>query len=258
MTTIALVNPKGGAGKTSAVASLAHALTAARGLRVLAVDMDDSCALTYGTGRTIVHRDRSIGAVLTGQATIDSIIIAGPDGDLLPANEHGIQLAEQVLGLERVPGLRKVATVLAPVRHRYDVILIDTPGRMGTLQMGGVIACDHAIVPVSPRRDHVVGAQRALEVVREAQDELLAKADPMLLRTLVEKPHAISTRAGRRHTDQLADSHHVPILRTVIPAESKATEAEFRFRPVGAVHPGARTSIAYRALADELADRGVI
>lgn len=256
MTVIAFVNPKGGAGKTSAVASLAHTLTA-RGLHVLAVDLDDSCALTYGTGRTKVARDRSIGAVLVGQAALDDIVIPGPDGDLAPANDSGILLAESVLLPERAKGLRKLAVTLAG-QTRWDVILLDTPGRLGTLQMGAVIAAGHVIIPVSPRRDHVLAAQRAIELVHEAHDDLGAAALPMLLRTLVEKPHAHSTRAGSELTGHLAGQYQVPVLRTVIPAESKFTEAEFQFRPIGAVQPGARTAIAYRALAEELAQLDVV
>lgn len=259
--TVAFANTKGGAGKTSAVVSLGYTF-AQRGLRTLLVDLDDSCALTWGLHRTEAPRGRSVGAALANPTVdIAQVVVAGlePCLDLLPANDSDILLAEQVLLPERAKGLRKLDRALDQLRGSYDVIVVDTPGRLGTLQMCGVLAADWVIVPVSPRRDHVLSAQRALDLVAEARDDLDARARPAgLLRTLVEKQHAHSTRVGRHLTDQLADSYQVPVFAVSIPAESRYTESEFQYRPVGAVAPDSRTAIAYRSLADELADAGVV
>ncbi|MGE0305551.1 MAG: ParA family protein [Acidimicrobiia bacterium] len=259
--TIAFANTKGGAGKTSAAVSLGYAF-AQRGLNTLLVDLDDSCALTYGLHRTDVPRDRSVGAALVSdELDLRDLIIGNlePGLSLLPANDSGILLAEQVLLPERAKGLRRLDRRLDAVRGDFDVIIVDTPGRLGTLQMGGVLAADWVIVPVSPRRDHVLSAQRALDLVGEARDDLGARVQVAgLLRTLVEKPHAISSQVGRQLTDKLAASYGVTVLSSIVPVESRYTESEFQFRPVGAVAPTSRTAIAYRGLADELEHAGVV
>ena len=252
-----VANPKGGSQKTSTVMSLGYAL-AQTGRRTLLVDLDDATNLTYGLHRTEVERGHSIGAALTGDADARDLVLHDlePKLDLLPAHSGDIRAAERVLIEQRMAGLRRLRGVLDGVSGDYEVILIDSAGRLATLLMGAIMASDWVIVPCASRRDTVLHAQAALDLVAEARDELGAQVQVAgLLRTMVEKPHAHATRLGGQLVDMLAAKYEVPIFRTSIPAESKFNEAEFTYRPVGAVAPMSRTAIAFRELADEIAGR---
>ena len=175
-TIVAIVNEKGGVGKTVSTSSLGSAL-ARRGQRVLLVDLDpQEASLSIATG---VHEPAaSVADVLQHYITRrdaapleEYVTPLGPNLDLLP-NSKGLASAEHVLANVR----RReyiLAEVLAPAAARYDTILIDCPPSLGVLVVNALTAADVVLIPVVPEYMAVIGIKGLLDTVREMRREKL-------------------------------------------------------------------------------------
>ena len=141
MQTIAIVNRRGGVGKTAT----AHALGAGlrkKGYKVLFIDLDSQTNLTYDAGA----KAGALSAMdlLTGNAAIDQIIINTPQGDIVPASPA---LAGADLVINETGKEYRLKEALAPVNDIYDFAIIDTPPALGTITTNALTAASAAIIP---------------------------------------------------------------------------------------------------------------
>jgi chromosome partitioning protein len=187
---MAVVNFKGGSGKTTTAAHLAQYL-AFHGYRVLAVDLDPQASLTalhgYQPEYDIQPNETMYGAVRydDSQRPIESIIRSSyiPGLDIVPGNlelmeyEHDTPraLAEQ----STEPFFGRVATALGSVADRYDVMVLDCPPQLGFLTLGALCAATGLLVTVHPQMLDVMSmcqfllmAADILGVVQESGGEL--------------------------------------------------------------------------------------
>lgn len=170
MTIAALINQKGGAGKTTAAVELAAA-DARAGRSVLVVDMDPQASATTWLAPT-VGLSPTIGDVLLGKAnTTDAITASTIDGvDLIPANlDLGVDAARDFGA--RVTPYQRLADVLGDVPE-YDRIYIDCPPALGTLTLMGLRAADGVLIPVQPSALDVAALDPLEETLDAVRDEL--------------------------------------------------------------------------------------
>ena len=141
---IAFANQKGGVAKTTTTLNLAVALKE-QGFEVLAVDLDPQGNLTMSQGWNPDEIERSMFDVLVHQLPITEIIRpAEVDVAVSSIDLAGAELAlSSMIGRERA-----LAKALAPVKPKYDYILIDTPPSLGLLTINALVASDGVIVPV--------------------------------------------------------------------------------------------------------------
>lgn len=141
MQIVAIVNRRGGVGKTATANALGAGLFR-RGYKVLFIDLDSQTNLTFDTGAK-PGRFSSMD-VLTGQATAEQAITATPQGDIIPGSNalSGADLIISSTGKEY-----RLKEAIAPIISRYDFIVIDTPPALGTLATNALTAATAAIIP---------------------------------------------------------------------------------------------------------------
>jgi len=173
---LALVNQKGGCGKTTTAVNLAACL-AVNKRRVLLIDLDPQANATVSLGVDPGRLTRTIYQVLVDDSMDDgtglelaSVIVASnvPNLDVAPSS---IDLAAAELELSaRIGREKSLRKKILPVRDRYDYIIIDTPPSLGLLTLNALVACEEVIIPIQTHYYALLGMRqllRTLKVVRE-------------------------------------------------------------------------------------------
>jgi len=158
---VAVINYKGGTGKTSTVVNLAHGLALA-GRRVLIVDTDPQGSSGYHLG---VESDKSLYDVLIENRDLDDCIVhARPNLDIIIANER---LFPAEISLSRMDNREfLLGQRLAPIERRYDFIILDCAPSINVLNQNALIYSDEIFLPVSMEYLALVGIRQLLNNTR--------------------------------------------------------------------------------------------
>jgi chromosome partitioning protein len=163
MRKIAVINQKGGVGKTTTVVNIAAAL-AAMGQKVLAADLDPQAHMTIHFGHDAERIEKGTYAVLTQSAGLEeSIIETRPNLFLLPANIHLVGAESElvsVVGREII--LREA---LAGAAQRFDYLIVDCAPSLGLLTLNALAAVDEVMIPVQPHFLALQGFSRLLQTI---------------------------------------------------------------------------------------------
>ena len=138
---IAIINQKGGVGKSTTTNALGAGLFL-KGYRVLYVDLDAQGNLSYSMG--VTSKPLSSLEVLTGTATAREAIVETPQGALIPSSP-ALASADAIItdtGKEY-----RLKEALEPILGDYDYILLDTPPALGVLTVNALTACNSVIIP---------------------------------------------------------------------------------------------------------------
>lgn len=247
MTTIlAVANQKGGVAKTTTVASLAAALHALD-RRVLVVDLDPQGCLTFSLGHNPDKLESSVHEILTGDATVENVLIETAEGIvLLPAT---IDLAgAEALLLMRAGREYALKRALAPILEDFDVVVIDCPPSLGVLTLNGLTAAQSVLVPLQCETLAHRGVGQLLRTVAEVQQ--ITNPDLTLLGALPTLFDARTTHS-RDVLGDISDRYDLPVLAPPIPRTVRFAEATASGATVlsGRKNKGAQ---AYRELAENL------
>lgn len=163
MRTIAVLNQKGGVGKTTTVVNVAAAL-AAKGKRVLAIDLDPQAHLTIHLGVEPQNVAQGVYGVLMQAAQVEEAIIAARENlwllgatiDLVGAESELVS----VVGREII--LREA---LESVKNKFDFIIIDCPPSLGLLALNALAAAQEVFIPLQPHFLALQGFGKLLETV---------------------------------------------------------------------------------------------
>ena len=160
--TIAVVNQKGGVGKTTTCVNLTAALVES-GKRVLLCDFDPQANSTSGMG---VDKTVSMGVydVMIERATLTEAVVRTKYGDVLPSNKALAGAGIELIGMDRREYLLKNA--LSAVGDRYDFILIDCPPSLELLTLNALCAADTILVPVQGEYFALEGLSDLMNTVR--------------------------------------------------------------------------------------------
>jgi chromosome partitioning protein len=173
--TVAVVNQKGGTGKTTTVANLAVAFTAYE-RRVLTVDVDPQASLTFYFGhdeRALEAEHRTLFWALVGDAAIGEMVL-GNNPALIPAS---IALAKADVELMAEPGSSWVLKEsLSPLRDAYDIVLLDCPPTLTLLTVNALAAADTVLIPVKTDLLSTLGISQLLDTVQKVR----RRANPQL------------------------------------------------------------------------------
>lgn len=255
--TIALVNQKGGVGKTTTSINLSASL-AVLGKKVLLVDLDPQGNTTTGVGINKADIEKSIYDVLTGTCTMEeatiktkfkklfimpaTINLAGLDIELLEKSQHE-------------PGYQKQSQLklaLDTIRESYDYIIIDCPPSLGLITTNALTASDSVIIPVQCEFFALEGIMQLLNTIMLAQKSLnpTLQIEGVLLTMLDSR-----TNLGFEVVDDIRKFFKEKVYNTIIPRLIRLTEAPSHGEPIIAYDPKSRGSEAYLNLAKEVIER---
>ncbi len=245
---IAVVNQKGGVGKSTTTVNLGASL-AVMGHRVLLIDMDPQGNTTSGLGIDKRAIEDDIYAVLLADVTVAGATLAtGVDGlSLVPAtiNLAGAEI-ELVSALSRETRLRRA---LDDVRHAYDYIFIDCPPSLGLLTLNALTAATEVLIPVQAEYYALEGLSQLTKVVGRIRDAL----NPALRITgVLVTMYDGRTRLATEVLEEVNAYFPSNVFRTQIPRNIRLSEAPSYGKPVILFDVKSRGAQAYLALAREV------
>jgi chromosome partitioning protein len=251
---LAVVNQKGGVGKTTTAINLSAGL-AMEGLRCLLIDCDPQANSTggYGFGRD-EERDSTY-EVLMGQATIAGSALQTEIETLklLPSSKNLIGANVELIQVERRAYRLKEA--IAVIRVEYDYILLDCPPALDLLTLNSLVAADRLLVPMQAEYFALEGISElmnTLDRVREAFNPQL-EIEGVLLTMYDDR-----TNLAQQVTDNLREFFKEKLLKTAIPRNVRLAEAPSYGKPVMLYDPKSRGAASYNELTAEILERNAV
>ena len=242
---VAIVNQKGGVGKTTSCVNLAAALKAA-GQRILLCDFDPQANATSGMGvdKTVSN---GIYDVLINDVPAEDAIVSTPYGDVLPsASDLAGATVELISALHRE---RQLDMALNGIKERYDLIFVDCPPSLELLTLNALCAADQVLIPVQCEYYALEGLSDLMVTLRAVKKRLNPTISIFgVLLTMYD---------GRTNfSAQVAEEvrRHFPgkVFAAAIPRNVRLSEAPSHGMPVCAYDKFSRGAAAYDAVAQEI------
>ena len=246
---IAVVNQKGGVGKTTTTVNLAAALTEL-GLKVLVCDFDPQANATSGLGIEKRKIKKSVYDVVINDEPAENAIVSTKFADVLPSAADLAGAGVELLSLPN-PNHR-LGMALKNIKHQYDVIFIDCPPSLELLTLNGLAAADGILVPVQCEYFALEGLSDLMSTLRMVKKRINPRLEIFGV--------ALTMFDGRTNfSTQVAEEvrRHFPgkVFANMIPRNIRLAEAPSHGLPVTTYDKHSRGAKAYKAMAEEFKNK---
>ncbi len=251
MRTIAIVNQKGGCGKTTTTVNLGGAL-AADGFRVLVVDLDPQAHATLALGIDPDELDQNLYEILAepaGARRLEEIVVSVSDGlDVAPSSIVLSALEQKLAGERHDSRTERLSSAINSLPAIYDFVLIDCPPNVGLLTFNALRAAREVLIPLEMSFFAVDGVQKLLETVALLAERIGHDLNVRILPTLYDG----RTRYARQTLGDVRELFKDLCYDSVIRLNVKLREAARSGLPITRYAPSANGARDYSALAIEV------
>ena len=247
---VALVNQKGGVGKTTATANLA-VLLSGLGVRVLAVDLDPQGHLTWSLGHNPEGIQATVYDAMIGDCELEDVILHTAFGPDLAPNNIVSSEAEDYLRGKPNWGSR-LSNSMRGIRAHYDYILLDPGPNLSSLTINALYAADYLVIPTELEMLSLKGLQLLLKRVDETRKDFNPRLQVAGAVAMMVQSSTNVARVMEESLRQALQKRNIRAFKTTIKRSTKYGEASMLRQVMVTLHPRSEHTQAYRNLLAEL------
>lgn len=253
MRIVAIANQKGGVGKTTTALNLSACL-AARGVRVLLIDVDPQANATSGLG-IAQEEGASLYPCLIGQADPMEVIRSTRLPGLSVIRGHQEMAGCEIELAQTGHHLTRLREVLRPLTYtgHFDYVIMDCPPSLGVLMTGALAAADELLVPIQCEYFGLEGLSKIVNIAQQIRD---SGANPdLVLEGIVMTMFDSRMNLSQQVVGEVKNYFGTKVYQTIIPRTIRLGEAPSFGKSILEYEPSGRGAQAYNALADEFMAR---